>query len=446
MMNGRFLPHVAAAALLVVANGPRAAAQVPHPRDVGTVSQYIDPAAGLTLSALIERGLQQEPALQAMRLDVTAARHAVRQAGLRANPGVTVERRQELGGMDRQLTAMVEWPLELFRRKARVSTANREVDVASAAAADRERTLADEIRRQYGRLLVAVHHLAVFEELLTASRETVALLDARAREGAAPRIDRDAAAVDAGRIQAQRVLAAGIAEAAVVELKRLVGLEPSAPLKLRETLHQVVHSGVVHTDAPAVEAVNERPDIRQAAAAVQVQAARTEQRRSEGRFELSLFGGYMRMDAGFAQQAFGPSGQLEPIRGVFHNAVVGANVTLPLFNRNQGAIAEASTRRAAAEKMLDARRLAAASEVAAATARVRAGHEALAVFGGALLGTARRNLDVMREAYQLGRYTLLDVLAEQRRYLELEMAHSDALAEAFDAQAALRAALAGIQE
>ncbi len=59
---------------------------------------------------------------------------------------------------------------------------------------------------------------------------------------------------------------------------------------------------------------------------------------------------------------------------------------------------------------------------------------------------ARRNVDVMREAFELGRNTLLDVLAEQRRYLEVEMAYSEALGEAFGAQAARRAAGGGLDK
>jgi cobalt-zinc-cadmium efflux system outer membrane protein len=444
MIIGGFFLQVAVAVFVAAGAGDGSPVQAQHTPHKAH-ERYVDPAAGLTLAELIARGLREEPGLQAARLDVTAATHAARQAGLRANPALTIERRQEVGGRDRQFTAMVEWPVELLRRGARVSTARAEVEAVTASAADRERLLALEIRMQYGRLLVAVHHVGVFTGLSAASRETLSLLDARAREGAAPRLDRDAAAVDAGRIEARLALASGAAEAALLELKRLVGLPPSTALKVRETLEQAVTVETVVTRLGKGAEPDARPDVREAAANVRVQAARTEQLRREGRLDLSLIGGYMRMDAGFPQQAFGAAGRLEPIRGVFHNAQFGAMVTVPLFDRNQGATAEADTRRAAAERALEASRLAAATEIAAAESRVRAAREALAVFAGPLLETGRRNLDVIREAYQLGRNTLLDVLAEQRRYLDLEMAHSDALAEAFDAQAALWGALGGEQ-
>ena len=63
---------------------------------------------------------------------------------------------------------------------------------------------------------------------------------------------------------------------------------------------------------------------------------------------------------------------------------------------------------------------------------------------GLLSGGARelalRNLDVVRETYQLGRLTLFDVLNEQRRYLDFESGYTEALAEAFAARTALQRA------
>lgn len=443
------LHHAVIVMAVVLLPGGASARQEPQaPRTPNAASRYIDPAAGQSLEDLIAIGVRQEPGLQAALLATTAARHQVRQAGLRANPSLSVERRRERGGMG-QWSAMANWPLELFRRGARVDTAEAEVAVATASAAEQQRQLTLEIERQYGTLLMAVRNLALLDELAAAARETVRLLSARADAGAAPPVERDAAAIDAGRLEAQRAMAAGQADAALLELKRLVGLTPSAPLMVRETLEQAVARllGVPQPfeTASSDDDVSGRPDVREAVAQIEVEAARATQLRREGRFDLSVFGGYMRMESGFPQHAFGADGELEPIRGVFHNVAVGAMVMVPLFNRNQGAVAAAETRRTAAERTAEARRLQVSSEIAAAAARLQAARQSLTVFTGALRETARRNLEVIREAYQLGRYTVIDVLAEQQRTLELEMAYTDALADAFEAQAQLRAARGGEQ-
>ena len=59
--------------------------------------RYVDPAAGTSLADLIGLGLRQEPGVQAALLATDAARHQVQQAGLLANPSVSVERLPSTG-------------------------------------------------------------------------------------------------------------------------------------------------------------------------------------------------------------------------------------------------------------------------------------------------------------------------------------------------------------
>ena len=66
---------------------------------------------------------------------------------------------------------------------------------------------------------------------------------------------------------------------------------------------------------------------------------------------------------------------------------------------------------------------------------------AVAVYASGVRALAKQNLDVVRETYELGRAALSDVLAEQRRYLEIESGYTDALRMAFEARTALNRAL-----
>ena len=58
---------------------------------------------------------------------------------------------------------------------------------------------------------------------------------------------------------------------------------------------------------------------------------------------------------------------------------------------------------------------------------------------------ARQNLDVVRQTYELGRGTLLDVLNEQRRYFDLEQSFTDVLREAYEARQTLKTALGEVR-
>ncbi|MFN2444350.1 MAG: hypothetical protein ABR606_01970 [Vicinamibacterales bacterium] len=138
------------------------------------------------------------------------------------------------------------------------------------------------------------------------------------------------------RFETVRLLAAGRADAAVVQLKQLLGMSPEEPLQLGEALETLV-AGSTTGAAPASSiAIAARPDVREAETRVTLADARIDQARREGRADVSLFGTYMRMDAGFPQQGFSPAGGLERVRGRRFNYVAGgAMVMVPLFNRNQ---------------------------------------------------------------------------------------------------------------
>ena len=169
--------------------------------------------------------------------------------------------------------------------------------------------------------------------------------------------------------------------------------------------------------------------------------ARVDQARREGRVDVSLFGAYMRMDAGFMQQGFGSGGQLERVRGRFQYLAAGAMVMVPLRNRNQGQVAAAQAERAGADARREAVELAASAEIAAARARRMQAQRAVALYAGSARGLARQNLDVVAKTFELGRATVFDMLSEQRRYLEVEQSYTAALREAWEAHAALKRAL-----
>src|SRR5688572_1655562 len=92
--------------------------------------QYVDSTSGVTLADAVSGALEREPSLRATRADLDVARGARQQAGLRANPTIMFERRDEPRGSDNQTTLQVSIPLELFRRSARIGVAERELEVA----------------------------------------------------------------------------------------------------------------------------------------------------------------------------------------------------------------------------------------------------------------------------------------------------------------------------
>lgn len=421
--------------------------RVPAAQEVPAASRYLDAAAGLSVDRAVALAIAEEPSLQALRLDVEAARAARLQAGRRPNPSVAFEQRTEPRGTDAQTAVMVEWPLDLFRTDGRAAVAEREVIVSELAASEQERLLAAAVRTAFGDTAAAIRDLQVLDELVAATRQQLDLLRSRVEDGASPPIERDLVDVEFRRLEADRLLQEGRFESALVELKRLLGLEAHAPLRLRESIEALVR-GAAPASAVVVgddSAARSRADVREADAWVAVAAAKADRAAREGRFDISLFAGYMRMDAGFPQMAIGADGGLAPVRGVFHYVAAGARVMLPLLDRRQGEVAEAHAERTAATARFEAAGLTARSEIAAARARDDRARRAVNVYASGALQLARQNLDVVSQSYDLGAATLFDVLAERRRLLDVERGYTDALRAAWEAQTALRRALGEVR-
>lgn len=413
--------------------GVAAAQQSPAIERKTAADQYLDRENGLSLNDAIAGALEREPTLRAARTEIEVARGLRAQAGLRPNPTVSFERREQPAGEDNQTMVGIEWPLDLFRRGARLAVAERATEAVEHLVADRVRMLVADVRLKYGEAAAAIRALTVADNLATSAERDLALRRARVEEGASPPLERDMLDVEFRRLVSDRLLAQGAAEAAIVELKRIVGSPPMLSVRLRDTIDTLVS----RTDVVAVQSMSaQRADVREAEERVRVADAGVERARSEGRFDMSLFGSYMRMASGFPQLGFNREGGLEPVQSVFRYLAGGATITVPIRNRNQGEVAVARAERAGAAARLDAVQLAADAEIASATAQDARAREALQTIEGAVQ-LSRQNLGVIRQTYELGRATISDVLAEQRRYLDLETAYTAILRATYEARVML---------
>lgn len=399
------------------------------------VAPFLDLRDGVSLDAAVARAVAQEPGLRAARLEVDVARGERQQAALRPNPVFSVEHRDEPGGTDAFTTVGVEWPLDLFRRPGRVQTAERTVRVAEVSIEEEQRVLVAEVRLRYGAAAAAIREVGVVDETVLAAQQQLRAVRARVEAGNAPPLEADLLEVEVRRLEAARLITVGRAEAAMAQLKPLLAMGPGEPLLLRDSLESLTAAIVIPRADAAV--VGSRSDVQQAEARVALAAARVDQAQREGRADLSLFGTYMRMDNGFPQRGFGPSGGLERVRGRFDYVAIGAAITLPLLNRNQGQVAAARAERLAAEARREAVQRAAGAETAAADARNARAQQAVQTYRDGVRELARRNLDVVRQTFDLGRATVFEVLAEQKRWLEVEQGYTEALRAAWEARVAL---------
>lgn len=396
-------------------------------------------ARALTVDDWVALAMTSNPELRAARAELEAAGGRVRQAALRPNPTLDLGGQRAIGP-DNSLGVGLTLPLDLNGRKqGRVGVAEGEVEIRRAQLADRERRLRADVRVKVGDVLAARRTLEVTDELLAVSRNAFTLVAERVRQGAAPALDENLMRVEVNRLEAGRLLQAARAEVAALQLKALAGAPPDELLEVQGDL-----SSPPRAPEPGNfvgRAVDLRPDIWAARAEVATAQARMRKEQADGQWDASVNVGYQRQDMGFNLRGLTDAGATRQIQDVFHYFGAGVSVVLPVRNRNEGNIAAASAEAVAAARRREFSELIARQEVAAALAQTEAARRTVEVYERGVRGVARANVEVVRQSYGLGRATLLDVIAEQRRYIEVENGYTDVLREAWDAAVELERAV-----
>jgi outer membrane protein, heavy metal efflux system len=400
----------------------------------------LDAVGGQTPEDLVVRAFAQNGELLAGGSQVMAARGGVTQAALKANPSVAFNESQEIAGGQNNFMIGASLPLELYhRRERRVEVAQSNVKMTEFDQAARERRLRADIESKFGEVLASARNLQVAEELLDLNRQALDLTQTRADKGAVPSLDANLLRVEVNRIDTLRLDLEAKLGIGVLELKSMVGMKPDENLRLKGSLEGVVP----YRDMAIQRVLETRPDLLAARAAEQVANARLRQAETEGRADASISANYQRMDSSFNVNGLNAAGQLRPVQGIFHFLAVGVSVNLPVRNKNQGAIETGVAQLDEAKRRREYQELIVTREVAAALLAREKAQEVLRIFGEGVRGQASQNLEVVRKTYELGRTQLLDVIAEQRRFIDIEMGYTEALSRNYQAAVRVRAVTGG---
>lgn len=395
------------------------------------VSRYLDPVGGMTADMAVALALENNGELQAVRKEVDVSRSLIKQARLRPNPKLDLSGAKQIGGADNNQMAEVMLPLELGgRRAARIAVAQRELEIRELALENQERLLASEVRIKFGEALAAIKKLEVTGKTLASAKQGYEIVAARVVEGKTAPLEQNIFLVEVNRLQSIRETAEGKVETAMFELRNMIGMKPEEPLRLRGNFNNLIAT------PPSVSgstdyALRERPDLRGARTMEQLAVAQIEKAKSEGRIDASIKGGYQRMNTGFMLGGIDDQGLLRPIQDVFHFFTFGVEIDLPVRNRNQGAVEAAKFEREAAQRRIEFGELSIRREVAVAFARYNRSARSLSIFQNGVRDQANSNLQLIWQTYELGSRSLLDYIAEERRFLDVENELVDAELETY---------------
>lgn len=380
--------------------------EAPAEPDAAVTPAIPDPVGPLTLRDALAAALLGSPELAAQAYEIRARESAALQAGLRPSPELDLAVEDFAGsGSYRGLrssesTLRIGQLVELGgKRAARIRLAARERDLASL---DWEATRLDVLTRTtvaFVDLLQAQEKLRMSEEGVRGARELVSAADARARAGAgAPdeparfRVALNGAELE--RRRAQRAL-----DAARLHLAADWGSDTPRFERAEGDLAAVAAPPPL---AALRARVAQSPDLVRWESELAARADRVELERSRGVPDVRI----------------GP--------GVRYYAdpddvglVLGASVPLPIWNRNQGAVAEARHRLAKASSERRAAEVRLGAELAAAHAVAASAHADAETLERDALPPAESSYRAVRSAYEAGRLGPLDLLEAQRTRLAL---------------------------
>ena len=428
---GRTELILTAVAIFVAAGSLGAQTPFPSPLSASSVGKYLDQNGGVTGDAAVARAISRNPEIEAMRREAAAAEALILQARLRPNPSVEIGGTKQFNGPDNSWMVEGGLPLELGgRRGARVRVALREAEIRRLAVEEGERQLAAEVRVKWGESLAAILKLMFTEEMLAAATDNYNLVSAQVDEGRRPPLERNMELVELNRIRVMREMAEGLVEARLFELRNLMAMEPDQPLRLRGSLDKP--SEPLTPEAEAVQrALHTRPDLAGARAVERLAVARTDQARSEGRIDADLMLGYQDMRSGFPLSGINDAGMPMPIDMRARAFTFGVKLAIPIRNRNQGMIAASIEEEAAARSRREFGELSIRRDVASAYARYTRSLRASEIYQVGVRDQASANLQVVRQTYEIGTKTLLDYIAELRRFIETENGYIDTQLEAY---------------
>jgi cobalt-zinc-cadmium efflux system outer membrane protein len=405
-----------------------------------TIASYFDQLQGSSSIDLVRRALASNGELAAARINIESARARLRQAGLRPNP--TLDFEQTTGRFtgapgESERSIGLALPIELGgKRRRRIELAQVELEASEAEVADRERTLSAEVRASYAEALAALRELEITENLNNLDLQTTRFVQARVNEGETAPIELNLLRVEVDRLRSRRALVEGRLKVALLRLKTLAGIPPAEPLRLREGLATPMLSAPpVSMDAAMDIALRSRPDLKLARLNEEVAQAGLKLARSDAIPNVTAFSKYAAGSAVFDDTPVGVLVDRDKL------LTFGVSVDIPIFNRNQGAkaefaaaISQARTRREFLETVVR-------SEVQSAYARYEAAQAAVSTFEQGVIARSNDNIRVIRSAYELGQFSITDLINEQRRLLDSQKDFTEALAEQYRALADLQTAL-----
>ncbi len=383
-------------------------------------------APALTLAAAVERAFQYNPGLRAARRDIDIANGQRIQAGKVPNPEISYLREGQQKDR-RTTTVQLNQEIELGgKRGARIASADRELDIASADVATYRANLRADVVTAFFDVLAAQERLV----LAQASQE----LSQRVTGAASRR-------VTAGKISPVEETRARVAEASTkIELSQATNELALARQRLGATWGNKFGGaenveapqafiGAHPTTADLLAHLPSSPQLARARLEIDRRRALSDIERSRRIPNLTLSIGSKRDEQVGIRQT-----------------IVGLSIPFPLFDRNQGNLLSALRRTDKARDELVVAETTLSVDLTQASLRLESARGELIVLRNEILPGAQSAYEAATKGFELGKFNFLDVLDAQRTLNQAKSQYIRALAESHRAAADIERVVGNVEQ
>ena len=370
--------------------------------------------AALTRERAIERALARNPELASAVAEVRARGGRTVQQDRSPNPELRADVENVAGSGARRGTEATESTLRVAqrielggKRSGRRRVAELDEALASFDLEEKRIAVVAAVSKAFVEALAADERIRLADAMARIADRAVGAVSARVDAGAASPVDLARARVDAARADAARSTAAQEAAVARSALAAACGDLGPEPGRLAGALARL-------PSLPSLSTLQARLDHVPAIGRWQ-----TELDERDAALALARAGAVPDVTVGVGGRYFSDDGD-----GAL---VFDVTVPLPVFDRNQGAIAEAEARRLKARAERAAARVALAASVASAHARLAGVRAQVVRLRDRIVPEASRAVEGMLGAERQGGTGTTDVLAAQRTLFEVQSEYVTAL-------------------
>lgn len=366
--------------------------------------------APLSMADAVSLALSTRHELQAAQERMSASQQLESQAKLLPNPRLYLQSEDLRSShfsfsRDSETYAYFSELIETSgKRQARTGVAAQDANLSRAAADVVKARVATRVRHAYWSAQSAAILAKLYAENAEYYRQIIAYHQARFNEGKLAEVDFLRIKLEGERVQATAAEMQLTSEHAMLQLASEMGL-PEGNWELTEPFAQLEQPRPLPQTS---DQVSLRPEAAEARFALQSARANTSLQKSLGRPDVELLGGYK---ANLGE----------------NTAVVGLQMNLPLFNRNQGAVGAALGTARAAEQDYAVIGLQLATELKLAQRDFEFRRDAYEETFKPLHARAIEISDITRSAYREGGMDLVRLLDAEHLRVDADMSWVNAL-------------------